>query len=136
MTIEGLEESCGTCGRARGDHTLRELAKCMGTLTTDLAFEETPDDAMAAEVNRRLREQFKLDDDLQTADHVVVKALQLQNNMGVKMPALLHEFQIGIAGQGPQTVCKVLYIGDPEGMRAYGLLARDSANGAANAVER
>lgn len=80
-----------------------------------------------------------LDSHLIIADNVVVKALTLDGASGaveVRLPALLHEFAIGVAGAPPEMIAKVLFIGSPEIMRKYGRLARDSANGAANAAER
>lgn len=110
----------------------------MGEATTDLPFEETPPD-MAAAAAAAVREQFQLDEDLIVADHVVVRAVTLDGSSGplrVKLPGLLHEFQIGIGGQPPSTVAKVAFLGDVTAVRGYGRLVRDSANGAANAAER
>lgn len=134
--LRGLDEACGACGRVSGDHTLREWAACMGTVTTDLPFEATPPD-LAAAAGAAVREQFALDEDLIVADHVVVRAVTLDGHAGtirVKLPGLLHEFQIGVAGQAPVTIAKVAFIGDDGSMRGYGRLVRDSANGAANAA--
>ena len=137
--LRGLEEPCSTCGRVSGDHTLREWATCMGTLTTDLPFEETPPD-MAAAAAAAVRAQFAhLGDDLLIADHAVVRAVTLAGNSGavqISVPGLLHEFQIGVPGQPPCTVAKVVFLGDVAAVRGYGRLVRDSANGAANAAER
>jgi len=109
----------------------------MGEVTTDLPFEATPPD-MAAAAAAAVRRQFQLDDDLIVADHVVVKAVTLGGGSGpveVRLPGLLHEFQIGLAGRPPSTVAKIAYVGDVAAMRAYGRMVRDSANGAANAAE-
>jgi len=136
--VEGLGEACGTCGRRSGDHTLDEWAVCMGTMTTNLPFEQVPDD-LAQAASAAIRQQFGLDDDLILADSVVVKAATLAGRPGVldvKVPALIHEFQVAVPGQPPVAVAKVIYVGDVASMRAYGRLARDSANGAANAAER
>ncbi len=135
--LRGLDEACATCGRVCGDHTLREWAACMGTLTTDLPFERTPPD-MAQAAGDAVRRQFRLDDDIAIADHATVKALTLAGSagaVGVRLPMLLHEFQIGIPGQPPAPVARVAYLGNLAGMRGYGRLVRDSANGAANAAE-
>lgn len=135
--VSGLEKPCGTCGRVSGDHTLREWAKCMGTVTTDLPFERVPDD-MADAAAKAVREQFSLDPDLIVADGVVVKAVVLSGDSGaveIKVPALLHEFQINLAAEPPAVVAKVAYLGDAKAMRGYGRLVRDNANGAANAAE-
>ncbi len=134
--VSGLDRDCGACGRVAGDHTLREWAACMGTVTTDLPFEATPPD-LAAAAAAAVRAQFQLDDDLVVADHVVVKAVTLAGSSGaidVRVPGLLHEFQLGIAGQPPAPVAKVAFLGDVASLRGYGRLVRDSANGAANAA--
>jgi hypothetical protein len=136
--LRGLDKPCGACGRVSGDHTLREWSVCIGEVTTDLPFEETPPD-MAAAATAAVRDQFQLDEDLIVADHVVVKAVTLAGSSGsidVRFPGLLHEFQIGIAGQPPATVAKIAFLGDVAALRGYGRLVRDSANGAANAAER
>lgn len=138
MPVDGLDGPCGACERPAGDHTLREWAACLGTITLDLPFTEVPSDAaqLAADA---VRTQFGLDDDLIIADHVVMKAAWLNGMSGhvkVKVPLLLHEFQIGVPGHPPENVARVAFIGDVKSMRAYGRLARDSANGAANAAER
>lgn len=137
MPIEGLDQPCSVCERPSGDHTLREWAACIGTVTTDLPYEQTPPDA-AAVVAEKVRQQFNLDEDLIVADHVVIRAATLDGASGqvrVRIPALIHEFQVGVSGQPPVTVAKVVYVADTDGMRAYGRLARDTANGAANAAE-
>jgi hypothetical protein len=136
--LRGLDQECPACGRVSGDHTLREWSRCIGATTTDLPFEETPPD-MAGEAAEAVRKQFQLDDDLIIADHIVAKAMTLDGHSGlvqVRLPALLHEFQVGIAGQPPTTVAKVVYLGDASTLRQYGRLLRDTANGAANAAER
>lgn len=139
MPVSGLESPCPVCGRTSGDHTLREWSACFGEPTTDLPFEITPPDAakLAAE---RVRESFDLDSDLIIADNVLVTAATLggaaHGGIRVRIGALIHDFQIGVSGAPPQTVAKVMFLGDPLTMRKYGRLARDSANGAANAVER
>ncbi len=136
--VGGLDGPCVVCGRVSGDHTLREWAACVGTVTTDLPFERTPPD-MAAAAAAAVRAQFQLDDDLVIADHAVVRAITLGGRSGalqVTVPGLLHEFQIGVPGQPPSTVARVAFIGNLAAMRGYGRLVRDSANGAANAAER
>ncbi len=136
--LRGLDEDCATCGRVCGDHTLREWSACMGEVTTDLPFEATPPD-LAAAAAAAVRAKFHLDEDLVVADRVVVKAVTLAGNagaIGVRLPGLLHEFQIGVPGKPPTPVAKVAYLGDVRAMRGYGRLVRDSANGAANAAER
>jgi len=110
----------------------------MGTPTTDLPFERIPDDA-AALASEAIRKQFALDDDLILADSCVIRAALIDGASGVvkvKVPTLIHDFQIGIPGRPPSTVARVLYMGDVAAMRSYGRLVRDSANGAANAAER
>ncbi len=136
--LRGLDEPCAVCGRVCGDHTLREWAVCMGTLTTDLPFEETPAD-LASATAAAVRERFELDDAIVVADHVVIRAMTLAGTSGpiqVRVPALMHDFQIGVPGQAPATVASVAFLGDVASMRGYGRLVRDSANGAANAAER
>jgi hypothetical protein len=136
--LRNLDAPCPACGRASGDHTLREWSVCLGTTTTDLPFEKTAPD-MARAAADAVREQFQLDGDLIIADHIVAKAMTLAGSSGlvaVRLPALLHEFQVGVAGQPPSTVAKVIYLGDAPTMRKYGRLVRDTANGAANAAER
>lgn len=136
--VRGLDTPCPACGRVSGDHTLREWSVCLGETTTYLPFEETPAD-MAIAASAAVRERFQLDEDIVVADHIIVRALTLTGGSGpltVRLPAVLHEFQVGVSGQSPTTVAKIAYIGDVPTMRAYGRLVRDSANGAANAAER
>jgi hypothetical protein len=138
MPVRGLDEACGVCGRPSGDHTLREWSACLGEVTTDLPFEQTPPDAAQVAADS-IRERFQLDPGTIVADHVAIYAATLDGSSGVvqvKFPALIHEFGIGRPGQSPHTVAKVIYLGDIDAMRQYGRLARDSANGAANAAER
>lgn len=138
MPVGGYESPCPACGRTSGDHTLREWGACLGTPTTDLPFEATPDD-LAGAAAERLRRIFGIEGDVIVADHVVVRALTLGGSNGplsVYLPALLHEFQVGIPGQPPATVAQVLFTGDVRSIRGYGRLVRDSANGAVNAAER
>lgn len=103
MTVSGLDAPCAVCERPAGDHTLREWAACMGTQTTDLPYEAIPED-LAQTVAASVRDRFQLDDDLIVADHVVVRALTLggrQGVLGIKIPALIHDFQIGLAPNRP-----------------------------------
>jgi hypothetical protein len=137
VPVDGLEKPCPTCGRPSGDHTLREWAACLGTPSQDMPYEAT-DPAAAELATAALRERWSLEDDLIVADHCVVRALTFDGAsgvVGIKMPALVHEFAVGVAGQPPQEVAKVLYFGDTEAIRGYGRLVRDSANAAANASE-
>lgn len=110
----------------------------MGQPSLDLPFEaQSPD--TAAYVADQVRKRFEVEADIIVADHVLVRAMTLAGDagpLGVKLPAVLHEFQVGVAGQAPTTVAKVLFLADVDGMRAYGRLARDSANGAVNAAEK
>lgn len=148
--VGGLDGPCGVCERPTGDHTLREWSACMEEVTTDLPFESTPADA-AALASASLRDRFNLDDSIIIADHVTVKAITLDGEMmgvpprgpaslqrrpTVRVPGLLHEFGIGVPGIPPSTVASVLFVGGVDSVRKYGRLARDSANGAANAAER
>lgn len=136
--VGGLDDACAVCTRPAGDHTLREWATCLGTTMENLPFAEVPSD-MAKAVNERLRQQFQLDADMLVADSVVVKAIVLDGRAGamtVRTPGVLHEFSIGVPGQPPVPVARLLFVGPPEGMRSYGRLVRDNANGACNAMER
>lgn len=138
MDIGGLDDPCLTCERPSGDHTLREWAKCMGEQNFEMPMEAPREDAVAI-TNRELQKRFQLDPDTIVADNVFVYAATLTGGSGpltFKVPALIHDFQTSAAGE-PVTVAKIVFVHDnPDGMRAYGRLARDSANGAANAVER
>jgi hypothetical protein len=139
--LRRLEEPCPTCGRTSGDHTLREWSVCIGETTTDVPFATMdPDDAVTEAAGEAIRRSFNLPDDYVIADHVVAKALTLDGATGpvkIRLPALLHEFQVGRAGAPPVGVAKVLYAGGSvDVMRQYGRLIRDTANGAANAAER
>lgn len=138
MTIDGLDEPCGTCQRPAGDHTLREWNTCLGTVTTDLPYQATPPD-LATVASAAIRRQFALDDDIMIADHAIVRALTLAGHSGavsIRLPALLTEFQIGVPGQPPHTIAKILFAGSADGVKGYGRLVRDSANGAYNAATR
>lgn len=138
MQVEGLDEACDRCGRVRGDHTLREWVECVGHPTVDLPYEEVPPET--ARMAEELRGRMGLDDDVIVADHAVVQAMTLggvgEGGLRVVVPTLMHDFQMGRPGQPPTTLVKVAFIAGPEVMRAYGRLARDCANGAANAAER
>jgi len=134
----GLDQPCPACGRTSGDHTVREWAACLGRQTLVLPYEEVPRD-LAAAAAENLRRSFGIDGDVIVADHVVVRAVTLDGATGpvrLRLPALLHEFQVGIAGQAPTVVAKVLFAGNGQTVRGYGRLVRDSANGAVNAAER
>lgn len=134
----GLEEPCPVCGRTSGDHTLREWAVCVGRPTLDLPYEDVaPDLAEAAAEN--LRRSFGIDGDVLIADHVVARALTLDGRSGpvrVTFPAVLNEFQVGVAGKSPVPIAKVLFVGSGESVRGYGRLLRDTSNGAVNAAAR
>lgn len=135
--VTGLDTDCGTCGRRAGDHTLDEWAKCMGTVTTDLPYEDNPHEVRFA--GDQLREQLGLEQGTIVADHVVVKAAYYEGLNGVatvRMPMLIHEFAMGRPGAPPAPVGKAVFLADSEGMRKYGQLVRDSANGAINAARR
>lgn len=138
MSVDGLDQPCGVCDRESGAHTLREWAICLGTVTTDLPFEQVPAD-MAQAAGAAVRQKFGLDANLIVADSVVVRAAVLDGYtgpVGVKIPVVLHDFQIAVPGHPPQTVAEIAYVGDDDAMRAYGRLIRDSANGAANGAKR
>lgn len=134
----GLDERCPACDRVCGDHALREWVACMGNPTTDLPYAELPDD-IAAAATENLRRTFGLDEDVIVADHVVAKALVFTAGAGpvrVDYPAVLHEFQVGVLGHPPAPIAKLLFAGNHDGIRAYGRLIRDTANGAVNAARR
>lgn len=136
--VRGLDDPCPTCQRASGDHTLREWATCIGTQTTDLPFEPVPDD-LADAATENMRRSFDIPGDVIVADHVVIRALTLDCSSGpirMRLPAVLHEFQVAIPGQPPTVVAKVLFAGNDQTVRGYGRLIRDSANGAVNAAGR
>lgn len=136
--VSGLDRPCSVCGRTSGDHTLREWAECMGTTTTDLPYEQTARD-LADLAGENLRRSFGIGGDVVVADHVVVKALTLDGANGplrVRLPAVLHEFQVGTPGHPPSAVAKILFTGTADSIRGYGRLVRDSANGAVNAAQR
>lgn len=135
MSVHGLDKVCGVCDRVSGDHTLREWAACLGSVTLDLPYEDVPADSVAA----RMRDTFGIAPDVVVADHVNVRALVLTGSagaVGIALPALEHTFQIGKPGQAPADVAKVLFLGSEESVRGYGRLIRDSANGAVNAARR
>jgi len=132
--LSGLDAPCPICERVCGDHTLREWAACTETLAVDLPYEAVPSDIADA-----VRQRFQLGSDVVVADHCVIKAVALEGAAGyttIRVPAVLHEFAIGQMGTAPTTVAKVLYLASPDGLRAYGRLVRDSANGAANGKGR
>lgn len=135
--IEGLDDNCPACGRRSGDHTLDEWAACLGESGTALPF-TIPDDDSAALLNENIRQRFNLDPGTLVADNVVVYAATLDFSSGTvsgKVPALIHDFSTSAGGK-LVTVAKIVFMGgDPEQMRQYGKLARDSANAAANRAE-
>jgi predicted O-methyltransferase YrrM len=135
--FRGFDDECTECGRLAGDHTLREWAKCTGDKSFDLPMADIPEDA-TEQANRMLRERFLLDDDVIVVDNVVTYATVLRGSsgpVGVKAPAVMHDFQSSASGR-VKTVARVLFLADAAGIRAYGKLVRDAANGAANAAER
>lgn len=136
--MKGLDDDCPTCGRTSGDHTLREWATCLGESTT-LPFEPIPDDAAAA-ANAALQKRFGLEDGVIMADNVIVRAAALDFHSGIvegNLPALIQDFQVsGGPGGSPVDVAKIVFVAPGvDGMRAYGRLVRDSANGAAKRSE-
>lgn len=137
--LRDLDQPCAACQRPRGDHTLREFSTCLGARTFDLPYEDLEQDATAAAAGEALRKSFSIPGDVIVADHVVVRALTLDGGSGglrVRLPGLMHEFQIGVQGKPPVLQAKVLFAGGLDSIRGYGRLVRDSANGAANAAER
>lgn len=151
--LGGLDDPCAACGRDVGDHTMREWAACMGDHWEN-PYHDLAGAQRAAKVTSELRERFNLPADAVLADTIQAKALVIRSDpaaqkinlpgmtlsrgtspVNVAVPALLHEFQMGLPG-GPAGVVKVLYSSTPEVMRKYGRLIRDTANGAANAAER
>lgn len=135
--IDGLDDNCPTCGRRSGDHTLDEWATCLGDSATTTPF-TVPDDDSAALLNENIRQRFNLDPGTLVADNVVVYAATLDFSSGVvsgKIPTLIHDFSISGGGALAEVAKIVFMAGDPEQMRKYGKLARDSANAAANRAE-
>lgn len=136
--VGGLDDLCPACHRILGDHTMREWSACLGVDSVNLPYKEIPED-MAEVVAARIREQFRLADGWLIADTVTVKAVVLDGEAGgvnVRTSALLHEFSIGAPDRPPLPVATLLFVGSPEGVKRYGVLVRDSANGAANAAGR
>jgi hypothetical protein len=133
-----LNEPCGACTRPVGDHTVRERLACSGHLTTDLPYEDVAPD-LAAAATENIRASFGSDGDVIVADHIVARALTFDGHAGpvrLVYPGVLHEFAVGVPGQPPAVVAKVLFMGSEESVRAYGRLLRDTSNGAVNAAGR
>lgn len=128
-----IERPCSTCGQVLGDHTVREWIVCAGKPTLDLPYEATPTDA-AALYNEVIREQLDMPEGVVFADHVVARAMVMDTPVG-KLPMVLHEFQMAIAGSGVVPVATVGFMASVKVLRGYGRLVRDTANGAANAAE-
>jgi hypothetical protein len=138
MPLDRLDDPCPVCQRTSGDHTLREWSTCLGAVTTDLPFEQTPADVgeLAA---ANLRATLGIDDDVIVADHVVVKALTIgaqSGTVGVRLPAVLIEYAVGIIGAPPAPAGRAMYVGNVDAVRKFGRLVRDTSNAAANAIER
>lgn len=136
--INGLDDACPACNEVCGDHTLRQWSACMGTLAHTTPYQPQEPD-VAALADRTMRERFGLEEDWLVADNVILRAATLDAEsgvLGVRVPALIHEFSSSNPDPSqPRTVAKVVFIGSLDSMRGYGRLARDSANGAANAAE-
>lgn len=134
MTVDGLDKPCAVCERPAGDHTLREWSACLGTVTTDLPYEDAPDDSIAGAMRGRLG----LDRDTIPADHIHARAATYAGSSGpveIRMPVVLLDFSIGQAGAPPVTVAKIAFLGDRSSIRGLGRLVRDTANGAVRAAE-
>lgn len=127
--IDGRDETCPTCQRRRGDHTLDELNACLGTVALDLEHEDIPDGPLKWSLDGR---------DVVIADHVVARSL-VSYGVGdvgkVSIPVLHLTFAVGVPGAPPNEVAEIGLIGSPEGIRRIGKLLRDTANSAANAAE-
>lgn len=134
----GLDDRCPVCGEVVGEHTIRQSLACAGRRSSETPYHEvTSVDPLQAAMEE-LRSRMGLEPDVITADFIQAKALVLMSEgpVQVNTPALLHEFQLGLP-TGPVTVARVLFNSlNADGMRAYGRLLRDTANGAANAAER
>lgn len=130
MTVRNLDAACH-CGRASGDHTLREWAVCLGATANDLPYEEVP----GGPVNIPLDTPGRV-----MADNVVARSAVIDASTGpvqVLVPVLLLTFGQNAPGEPPRDVAEVaLVAGDADGMRRFGKLFRDTANGAANAIGR
>jgi hypothetical protein len=132
--VGGLDGPCANCGRVSGDHTLWEWEACLGSASVDLPYEPVPGD-----IADLVRQRFHLAPNTLIADHVVVKAATLEGGpwpVAIHTPALIHEYGIGRPNMAPLPVATVTFLSTSNGMRAYGRLVRDGANGAANRVER
>jgi hypothetical protein len=133
--FSGLEKACPRCQRLVGDHTLREWHDCADVERLEQPYEDQPE---ALQVMRQVRESFGLDDDVIVADHVIARAVVFAGSAGPVQsvhPGVLCEFQVGVMGQEPATVAKVLFVGDERAIGGFGRLMRDAANGAVNAAE-
>lgn len=138
MSYRGLDDVCAVCQRPVGDHTLREYRACSGNVE-HLPYEDQPHDSAAAAGAAMLRKRLELNDSVIVADHVVARALTFATGGPTLAPVLggiMLELALGTPGRPPTTVGEALYIGDADVLRKFGRLIRDTANGAANAIER
>jgi hypothetical protein len=130
VTVSNLDAPCH-CGRISGDHSLREWANCLAATANDLPYEEVPDGPVDVALDGPGRVM---------ADNVVARSAVLDASTGavkVLVPVLLLTFGQNAPGEPPLTVAEVaLVAGSADGMRRFGKLFRDTANGAANAIER
>jgi hypothetical protein len=130
MTVRNLDAACH-CGRISGDHSLREWAACLGATAMDLPYEEVPGGPVDVPLEATGRVM---------ADNVVARSAVVEQASGpvkVRIPVLVLTFGVNFPGEPPRTVAEVALIaGDGDGMRRFGKLFRDTANGAANAIGR
>lgn len=133
---DAMEQPCYVCTRPTGDHTLREWATCAQQPHTHAPYQDAPQDNVAAFGGERLQEALATGAGPMVADGVVVKAIAIDTPIG-RIGAVVHDFTRGVPtpGHPDEPVCSVMYLGgDAEGLRRYGTLVRDCANGAAKAA--
>ena len=128
--MRDLDDSCSTCQRRVGDHTLDEWNVCFGATALDLGYEEAPAGPIPLTVQG---------DEIAWADHLHARSCivgGLGPNLTVQFPAVIFTFELGNPRGEPHPVTEVAFVGNPDGLRRLGKVLRDTCNGAANAAER